>query len=102
MTGTWQLSIATPVGDRRFELDLVQHGPDQISGVSRYEQEEAQELTEPQLSGNKLTWKTAITQPIKVTATMELTFDGDSVSGTAKAGIFPAKIVGQRAPSAAE
>lgn len=98
LTGTWHLSIATPVGEQKFELDLVQHGPDQISGVSRYGQEGEQALTDPQLKGNKLTWKSTITRPMKVTATMELTFNGDSVTGTARAGMFPAKIVGRRVP----
>lgn len=97
LTGTWQLSIATPVGDRKFELDLVQHGPDQISGQSRFEQEEAQDLTNPQLQGNTLTWTSRIQRPIKATAKMELTFDGDSVIGMARAGVFPAKITGRRA-----
>jgi len=98
LTGTWNLSIATPMGPQRFMLKLVQHGPDEISGVSRYEQDDEQELTEPRLTGNELTWKTSITKPMKITATMHLTFDGDSVSGLAKAGILgSAKIVGQRA-----
>lgn len=96
LTGTWHLSIATPMGEQTFELDLVQHGPDQISGVSRYGQEGEQTLTDPRLKDNRLTWKAAITRPIKVTATMDLTFDGNGVTGTAKAGIFPARVVGQR------
>jgi hypothetical protein len=97
LTGTWHLKIATPMGEQKFELELVQHGPDQISGVSRYAEEGEQALSDPQLKGNKLTWKSHITRPIKVTATMELTFNGDSVTGTARAGMFPAKIVGRRA-----
>jgi len=35
LTGTWNLSIATPMGEQKVELELVQQGPDQISGVSR-------------------------------------------------------------------
>ncbi|HKT06057.1 MAG TPA: hypothetical protein VJT31_41655 [Rugosimonospora sp.] len=98
LTGTWNLSIATPMGEQKLELELVQHGPDQISGVSRNDLEGEQPLTDPQLKGNKLTWKSNITRPIKVTATMELNFNGDSVTGTAKAGMFPAaKVVGRRA-----
>lgn len=103
LTGTWQLSITTPVGQQRAELDLVQHGPDQVSGVTRNGDEDEMPLTDPQLNGNKLTWKSAFTRPVKVTAAMELTFDGDSVTGTAKAGLFPAlKIVGHRAPVTGE
>jgi hypothetical protein len=48
-----------------------------------------QPLIDPKLDGNKLSWKSAITRPIKVTATMQLTFDGDTVTGTARAGMFP-------------
>lgn len=97
LTGTWNLSIATPLGEQKVELKLVQEG-DQISGVSRNDLEGEQPLEDPQLNGNRLTWKSSITKPIKVTATMELTFNGDLVTGTAKAGMFPAaKIVGQRA-----
>jgi hypothetical protein len=98
LTGTWNLSIATPMGEQKVELELVQHGPAEVSGVSRNELEGEQPLQSPQLNGNRLTWKSAITKPIKVVATMSLVFDGDSVTGTAKAGMFPgAKIVGHRA-----
>lgn len=99
LTGIWHLSMATPVGEQKFELDLVQHGPEQISGVSRNETAGETELSEPVLKGNKLTWKHKVNNgPMRVTATMELTFDGDSVTGTAKAGILPAgRIRGRRA-----
>jgi hypothetical protein len=98
LTGTWKLSIATPMGQQKAELDLVQNGPDEVTGVTRNDHDEAMPLIDPKLKGNKLTWKSNFTKPVKVTATMELVFDGDSVTGTAKAGIFPAlKIVGKRA-----
>jgi hypothetical protein len=97
LTGTWNLSIATPMGEQKVELELVQDG-DQVSGVSRNDLEGETPMVEPVLNGNKLTWKSNITRPIKVTATMELTFNGDLATGTAKAGMFPAaKVVGQRA-----
>jgi hypothetical protein len=97
LTGTWNLSIATPMGEQKVDLVLVQEGPEQISGVSRNDLEGEQPLKEPVLKGNQLTWKTTITKPVKITAKMDVTFDGDSVTGTAKAGMFPAaKIVGHR------
>ena len=97
LTGKWNLSIATPMGEQKDELELVQDG-DQVSGVSRNDLEGETPMVDPVLNGNKLTWKSNITRPIKVTATMELTFNGDLATGTAKAGMFPAaKVVGQRA-----
>ena len=97
LSGKWNLSIATPMGEQKVELELVQDG-DQVTGVSRNDLEGETPMVDPVLSGNKLTWKSNITRPIKVTATMELTFNGDLVTGTAKAGMFPAaKVIGQRA-----
>jgi hypothetical protein len=97
LTGKWNLSIATPMGEQKVELELVQDG-DQVTGVSRNDLEGETPMVDPVLNGNKLTWKSNITRPIKVTATMEITFNGDLVTGTAKAGMFPAaKVVGQRA-----
>jgi hypothetical protein len=97
LTGKWNLSIATPMGEQKVELELVQDG-DQVTGVSRNDLEGETPMVDPVLNGNKLTWKSNITRPIKVTATMELTFNGDLVTGTAKAGMFPAaKVIGQRA-----
>jgi hypothetical protein len=78
-------------------LDLVQDG-DQISGVSRNELEGEQAMLELTLNGNRLSWKSDITKPIKVVAKMELTFNGVSCTGSARAGGFPAaKIIGRRA-----
>jgi hypothetical protein len=97
LTGTWNLSIATPIGEQQVELEIAQDGS-QISGVSRNELEGEQPLLEPVLAGNKLTWKSKVTKPIRATATMTLVFDGDAATGTAKAGMFPsAKITGHRA-----
>ena len=96
LTGTWHLSIDTPMGRQKVELELVQDGA-QITGVSRNDLEGEQPLKEPVLSGNQLSWKSTITRPIKVTAKMEVTFDGDSLTGTARAGMFPpATITGRR------
>jgi hypothetical protein len=98
LSGIWNLSIATPLGEQKVELELVQAGPDEISGVSRNELEGELPLQDPVLKDNRLTWKTTITRPIKVTATMQLTFTGDTATGTARAGVFPAaKITGRRA-----
>ena len=97
LTGTWNLSINTPLGEQKVVLQLVQEG-DQISGTSTNDLEGEQPLKDPQLNGNRLTWKSDITRPIKATAVMDLTFNGDSVTGTARAGMFPAaKVIGRRA-----
>lgn len=98
LTGNWNLSVVTPMGDQKLELELVQTGADQISGVTRSDSEADQPLVDPVLKGNQLTWKLTMTKPMKITANMDLVFDGDAVQGTAKAGMFPAaKVTGHRA-----
>jgi hypothetical protein len=99
LSGKWHLSIASTLGEQKVELELVQSG-DKVTGVSRNELEGETPLLEPTLDGNTLTWKSGITQPIKATATMTLTFDGDSCTGTAGIDGHPAaKVIGQRASS---
>ncbi len=88
ITGTWTLTIATPIGEQTVELDLVQDGTN-VSGVSRNELEGESPMHDVLLAGNVLTWTTPMTKPIRAKATMTLTFDGDTASGTAKAGLFP-------------
>ena len=48
--------------------------------------------------GNRLTWTQAVTTPMKLTLKFDVTVDGDSMTGTSKAGILPAsKVYGGRA-----
>jgi hypothetical protein len=41
------------------------------------------------LDGDRATWKVDITRPLALTVTFEATISGDSISGTAEAGMFP-------------
>jgi hypothetical protein len=96
LTGIWHLSMATPIGEQKVELELVQEG-DTVTGVSRNELEGEKPLLEPSLVGDKLSWKTDMTKPMRATAKMEITIKGDTVTGSAKVGMFPsAKITGRR------
>jgi hypothetical protein len=56
-------------------------------------------LVEPTLVGNHLTWSQAITKPLRLNLDFDVTIDGDTLSGTSKAGRLPrSKVVGTRAP----
>jgi hypothetical protein len=93
LNGTWNLVIATPMGAQIVELVLNQTGPNEITGISRNDLEGELPLQEPKVEGNKVSWKSTISKPIKVTAKMECTFSGDKVTGTAKAGVFPSTTI---------
>ncbi len=99
LSGLWTLTIATPIGEQTVELDLVQDETG-VRGVSRNDLEGESPMNDVVLAGNVLTWTTPVTKPIRAKATMTLTFDGDSATGTAKAGMFPSATVrGVRGPT---
>ncbi len=54
-------------------------------------------LINPVLDGNRLTWKQSITKPMRLNLTFDVIIDGDTLSGTSKAGMLPAsKVTGTR------
>jgi hypothetical protein len=95
VAGTWALVIATPIGKQRVVLELAQRG-DALTGVAKGEAEEV-ELADLRLDGNRLTWAQAITKPLRLNLTFDVTIDGDSLAGKSKAGRLPAsKVTGRR------
>ena len=38
---------------------------------------------------NGITWRLAITKPVRMTPTYDVTIDGDTLAGTVKVGILP-------------
>ncbi|MGK5628195.1 hypothetical protein [Streptomyces sp. URMC 123] len=93
--GTWDLSIATPIGRikavaefRREEGVLV--------GTAHGAGEEVP-LSDVVLDGDRLTWKQAITKPMRLNLVFAVRIDGDTLTGTSKAGRLPAsKVTGER------
>jgi hypothetical protein len=88
--GIWQLSIATPMGEQKAELEFTQDG-ETVTGVSRNELEGELKIQDAVLKGNKLTYSIPISRPIRATSKLTLVFneDGVTATGTAKAGAFP-------------
>lgn len=94
--GTWEIVIATPFGRQEVTLQLATEG----SGVTGTAQSGA-DLVEVQngaLDGDVLTFSVDLKKPFPTTVTYTLTFDGDAITGSAKAGPFPtSKVSGNRA-----
>jgi hypothetical protein len=56
-------------------------------------------LIDPVLKGNRLTWSYTITKPMQLKLKFDVTVDGDTLTGTSKAGLLPAsKVTGKRVP----
>jgi hypothetical protein len=94
-TGTWNISTATPIGTQFAVLELTENSGG-VEGIVKA-REETVPLTAPLLDGNRLTWKQSITKPMRLNLTFDVTINGDTFTGTSKAGMLPAsKVTGTR------
>jgi hypothetical protein len=93
--GTWDLSIATPIGKIKVVVELRRKSG-VLTGTAHGAGEEVP-LAGIAVDGDRLTWQQAITKPMRLNLAFALTVDGDTLTGTAKAGrLPPAKVTGQR------
>ena len=96
LTGTWNISISTPIGTQSTVLELTEHGG-VVEGIAKGDAE-TMPLINPVLDGNRLTWKLSITKPLRLNLTFDVTIESDILTGTSKAGILPSsKVTGTRA-----
>jgi hypothetical protein len=93
--GTWDLTISTPIGRIKAVIELHDDGGT-LTGAAHGQGEQVP-LQEVSLVGDQLTWKQAITRPMRLNLAFAVTVDGESLAGTSKAGRLPSsKVVGQR------
>ncbi|MCZ9349025.1 hypothetical protein NGM36_04300 [Streptomyces mutabilis] len=93
--GIWNLSISTPIGKMKAVVELHEQD-DILTGVARGAGEEVP-LGDIALDGDRLTWKQAITTPMRLNLAFDVTVDGGTLRGTSKAGRLPAsKVTGER------
>ncbi|MER7842225.1 hypothetical protein ABTY98_41680 [Streptomyces sp. NPDC096040] len=91
--GTWDLSISTPVGTVKAVAEF-RYADGVLVGSARGAGEEVT-LSDVLLEDGRLTWKQAVTRPMRLNLTFALTLDGDTL--TSKAGRLPAsKVTGRR------
>lgn len=96
VAGTWDLTISTPIGRISPRMRVTEEGGE-LSGVVWSEGEEPDELVGLTLEGDLLTWRQAVTRPLRLNLVFALTVDGDRMTGTSKAGRLPAsRVVARR------
>ena len=89
------MTIDTPIGTIAAVLDIAEQDG-VISGVGRTDKESV-DFYDVVADGNQLTWLQNVTTPMKLTLKFAVTVDGDTMTGTSKAGILPAsKLQGTR------
>ncbi len=95
ITGTWNVKISTPIGMQAVVLELTEVGGI-VEGVAKGAGENSP-LIDPVLDGNRLMWKQSITKPMRLNLTFDVTIDGNTLTGTSKAGMLPtSKVTGTR------
>jgi len=87
VTGTWDLVIKTPIGKHHVVLDLAE--TDGVLTGHAIGAAETVPLIEPTRTGNRITWRQRITKPLRLDLAFDVTVDGDSLTGTSKAGRLP-------------
>jgi hypothetical protein len=95
--GIWDLTMSTPVGRIRAVVEL-RDVQGTLTGTASGAGEHVP-LTDLVLDGDRLTWKQAVTKPMRLNLAFAVTVDGDTLTGTSRAGRLPsAKVTGARRP----
>ena len=93
--GTWNATMDTPIG----QIDAVFNVTDidgAVGGTASTDKETV-DILDAAADGDRLTWTLKTTTPMKLTLKFDVTVQGDSMTGTAKAGILPSsKVKGTR------
>lgn len=86
VAGTYECVTKTPMGDQKSEFTIVVDG-DTFTGTNAGAMG-AMDLENGKVDGNKLTWSMKMTVPMPMTLEGEATVDGDTITGSVKAGAF--------------
>ena len=84
--GTWNLTLQTPMGDRKATLAVTSSG-----GTLQGEQSaegNSQKIFDGSITGDSVFWKVNITNPMPMTLEFTGTVEGNTLSGRMKAGSF--------------
>lgn len=89
------MTIDTPIGKMAVVFDITEQDG-AIHGTARSEAETV-DFLDPIADGNRLTWTQDVTTPMRLNLKFEVTVEGESMTGTSRAGLFPAsKVYGTR------
>ena len=83
--GNWNLTMSTPMGERKATLTLLANGGT-LTGTQGADGNSG-EIFDGTVNGNDVSWKVSITNPMPLTLEFTGTVSGDSMSG--EMGIGP-------------
>ncbi len=88
VAGSYECVTKTPMGDQKSVMTVNVDG-DSWTG-SNVGAQGTMECKDGKVDGNTLTWKMDMTVPMPMTLEGSATVDGDTITGTVKAGAFGA------------
>jgi hypothetical protein len=86
--GTWNITVQTPLGEQESTVELTSDG-NALTGTQSGNGERGP-IYDGSCDGDTASWKVDIKNPMALTVKFKATVSGDSISGTASAGLFPA------------
>ena len=86
VAGTYDCVTKTPMGDQKSKFTVVVEG-DSFTGKNEGAMG-SMDLENGKVAGNTLTWSMKMTVPMPMTLEGEATVDGDTITGSVKAGAF--------------
>jgi hypothetical protein len=89
LSGSWTLSMQTPVGLQTFTFIANVEGTT-LTGTIASGADDPIEITDGIVENLAASWKLTVKKPMPMTLLFSATEDGNSLSGTAKPGFFPA------------
>lgn len=88
--GTWKISMATPIGERKATLALSTAGG--LSGTLTGEEGKSTQIFDASLNGSTLAFKASVQSPMPLTLGFSGKIDGSKIDGSVSAsgvGAFP-------------
>ncbi|MDH7973767.1 hypothetical protein QH494_16370 [Sphingomonas sp. AR_OL41] len=84
--GTYETVVKSPMGDQKATLTVASDGNSwtgqQIGAMG------TADITNGTVDGNTISWSMSITVPMPMTLDCSATIDGDTLTGSVKAGAF--------------
>jgi hypothetical protein len=84
--GAWDLTVNSPMGAKQFRLDVTTE-EGKVAGTASMGGE-AMALVDPSVADGHLRWTMKLTRPMNITLEFDVTCDGDTLAGSAKAGFM--------------
>jgi hypothetical protein len=82
--GTWEVSMQTPIGERKLTVTLKTVGG-ALTGEVSGDDANAAEIFDGKESGDSISFKASITTPMPLTLVVNGLVAGDNISGTVEA-----------------